>query len=140
MLGMVLVAWKLEVPVKELEVSRNNSKAPSLMSKLKRVDFVGAILMSITILSFLLVMDIGGAQVAWTSFTILILGAICITSALIYIMVEKTWSREPIFPLFLLVHYDVVTSYVTLAMQNAFQTAVRLPQLSSAWQNCIEPN
>lgn len=63
-------------------------------------------------------------KVPWLSISILILGGLSAVSSLAFILVERSWAKEPVFPVHLLVHYDVATSYLSLGMQNALQTSV----------------
>lgn len=117
---MGLVAWKLHVP----EADGGSRSSDSLRSSLKRVDFVGAAFLSVTVLSFLLVLDMGGEKAPWASPIIVSLVGICVAFGVLFYMAEKSWAKEPIFPLQLLSQYDVVTSYLIMAFQNASQTAV----------------
>ena len=45
---------------------------------------------------------------------------------LFFLLVEAYWAKEPIFPLSLLIHKDVVTAYLTAGFQIAAQFAVSL--------------
>jgi hypothetical protein len=117
-LALALVIWKLQIP--HLDESSKVSHA----SKLRRIDFLGAILLSISIVCGLMVLEMGGQRVIWTSPKILtLLGSSLITGNL-FILVEGFWAKEPIFPLRLLLNRDVVTSYINLAFQTGAQGAV----------------
>lgn len=127
-LAMILVAWKLKVePKKERDDDIVHPR--SIGSKLKRIDVVGASFMSLTILAALLILDMGGDKIPWTSPVIGILAAVAVVSALLFFFAEKYWAREPIFPLRLLSHKDVVLDYLMMLVQIASQTAVSVHRL-----------
>lgn len=121
---MALVWWKLQVP-QPLWEEQEDSKS-TLSSKIKRVDFAGALFLSSTIICLLLVLDMGGQKAEWTSITITVLGGMAVKCAITFAFVEKRWAKEPIFPLYLLSRLDVLTSYSIIALQNASQTSVCL--------------
>lgn len=123
--AMLLVAFNLKVPQRSQD-SEDATKS-SLASKLRRIDFAGALFMSVTILSFLLIVDIGGEKVPWTSILIYSLGGVGLVSGLLFVMVESRVA-EPIFPLHLLSSRAVLTPFVIITMQNASQVAVRFPR------------
>jgi hypothetical protein len=115
---MILVAWKLECHPNQAD---SNS---TQWQKLKRVDFPGIAFLSIAILSALLVFDMGGQKVPWTSPVVLGLASTSMASATVFALVESNYAREPIFPLRLLKHVGVVLPYLLLMLANASQTAV----------------
>jgi hypothetical protein len=126
---MVLVAWKLKVRPKDDKV--NNTNGPqSIGTKLKRIDLPGALLMSMTILAAMLILDIGGEKISWTSPTIAILVGTTFLSGLFFYFAEKYWAKEPIFPLRLLTHWEVVLDYILSSVQVASQMAVRVSTLT----------
>ncbi|RSL69643.1 hypothetical protein CEP54_002092 [Fusarium duplospermum] len=119
--AMLLVALNLKTPQKSQD-SEDATKS-SLASKLGRIDFMGALFMSVTILSFLLVIDIGGEKVPWTSSLIYLLGGVGLLSGLLFAITESR-AAEPIFPLYLLSGRAALTPYVIITMQNASQVAL----------------
>jgi hypothetical protein len=123
---MALVAWKLKVKPKNNEPQRID-EPQTIRAKLRRIDFLGATFMSTTILSAMLVLDMGGEKVAWTSPVIIILAGLAVISGLSFYVVEKFWAKEPIFPLRLLFHRDVALDYVLMSVQIASQMAVGVP-------------
>ncbi|CAG8957313.1 hypothetical protein HYFRA_00010736 [Hymenoscyphus fraxineus] len=120
LLALLLVVWKLKVPLLDEEDKH------SQLSKLRRIDFLGAILLSVSIVCGLTVLDLGGQRMLWTSTKVLTLFAISIVSGTLFLVVEGFWAKEPIFPLRLLLNRDVVTSYVNLAFQTGAQGAMML--------------
>ncbi|CAK7199477.1 hypothetical protein SEUCBS139899_002157 [Sporothrix eucalyptigena] len=117
-LAMLLVAWNLHVRAGPEDATE------SLGAKLRRVDFWGAGLLSSTVLTFRLVLDMGGAKIPWTSPLLAGLALLSHASAAGFVWLERRWAMEPIFPLHLLARRDVVTTYLVLFFQNASQTAV----------------
>jgi hypothetical protein len=123
MIALALVIWKLHIP--QLE----ESPRASHLSKLRRVDFLGAVLLSVSIVCGLMVLEMGGQRVIWTSPKILPLLGSSLIAGNLFILVEGFWAKEPIFPLRLLLNRDVVTSYINLAFQTGAQGAVSVSHL-----------
>lgn len=119
----MLVALKLDHQDRSLPV---DVKSPS-QSKLRRIDFLGSISLALTIVGFLLVLDLGGQKVPWGHPAIWILLTSSVTLGLLFLFIEGYVAREPIFPLQLLVHRAVVTTYLVGALQAAAQYGVHLP-------------
>ena len=117
---MGLVWWKLED-----HRPKNLLETQSTSAKWKRIDFVGAFLLSLTILPVMLAVDLLGKKMAWNSHPIIGLFAVAVISGVLFCLTEEYWAREPIFPLRLISHYVVVTSYLQLFIQVSIQIAVR---------------
>jgi MFS family permease len=122
-LALGLVAWKLHIP------SFQEEQKQSQWSKLRRVDFLGAILLSISIVCGLLVLDFGAQRMPWTHPTVLALFGASLVSGNLFFIVEAFWAKEPIFPLGLLLNRDVVTSYINLGFTSGSQIAVSIRKL-----------
>lgn len=97
----------------------------SIGAKLRRIDAAGAICMSLAIASTLLVFDLGGQKVPWDHPIIVGAAALAVTTGTAFVLVEKFWAEEPIFPLRLMTQYNAVNCYVIIALQNLTQSAVR---------------
>jgi hypothetical protein len=119
---MAIVAWKLHIP------SQKFGAKQSQLSKLRRIDFLGAILFPTSLICGLLVLELTGQRMAWTTPIILMLLGASLVSGYCFLMVEAFWAKEPIFPLRLLRNRDVVTSYINLGFQSGAQIAVRIVQ------------
>jgi hypothetical protein len=117
-IAIILVEWKLPIPQDE------HTSTEDGRTKLKRIDWAGAIAMSLAILSTLLVIDMGGQKYDFSHPFIIISIIIAVVSTITFLVTEKFYAKEPIFPLHLLTHYVVVTSYMTLFLQTFAQTAV----------------
>jgi hypothetical protein len=125
-LTMAIVAWKLHIP------SQDSGVKQSQLSKLRRIDFLGAILFPTSLICGLLVLELTGQRIEWTTPIILTLLGASLVSGYCFLMVEAFWAKEPIFPLRLLRSRDVVTSYINLGFQSGAQIAV------SRLQNSLE--
>ncbi|ERT03127.1 hypothetical protein HMPREF1624_01432 [Sporothrix schenckii ATCC 58251] len=66
--------------------------------RLKRVDFLGSLLLALTLLAFLLPMEIGGSKVAWTS---PIVPSLFAASVVLFVLFIRTEQRavDPVVPL-----------------------------------------
>jgi hypothetical protein len=116
LLSIVLVWWRLEEPYQNIEVKQ------SIWTKLKRIDFVGAFFMSAAILACITAFDLGSKKANTTVLGSLI--AIGVTAGVFFVLTEKFWAKEPIFPLELLGKDAVVTSYTIIFIQTGIQVAV----------------
>lgn len=85
------------------------------------IDFIGASLLSLTILSILLPVDLGGKSFAWTHPVILSLFAASLVFGGLFIATEARWATNPVFPLSLLQQRNVVASYAIMVCQCAAQ-------------------
>lgn len=103
-------------------------------SKLRRVDFLGSISLALTIVGFLLVLDLGGQKFPWGHPAIWILLTLSVALGLLFLLIEGKVAREPIFPLQLLVHRDVMTACLVSALQAAAQVGVQFP-LTHTWRS-----
>ena len=128
-IALGLVIWRLQITK-----TKEHSKV-SHLSKLRRVDFLGAILLSVCIVCGLMVLEMGGQRVIWTSPKILTLLGSSLIAGNLFILVEGVWAKEPICPLRLLLNRDVVTSYINLAFQTGAQGAVSVLHLFHSGAN-----
>lgn len=93
-------------------------------SRLARIDFIGAAFMTLTILSLLTPLEIGGNRVAWSSPIVFALLAGAVVLGAMLLVTEKYWAKEPILPLSLLRHRDVMNSNMIMFCQCVAQTGV----------------
>ncbi|KAH6676218.1 major facilitator superfamily domain-containing protein [Halenospora varia] len=124
LVAIVLMEWKLQL-VTIVREDRDTTET-SHWQKLKRIDFVGAFFLSSTILTTLLVLDMGGQKLAWTHPIIIACACTAVISTILFALAEKHWAKEPIFPLSLLTHCVVITSYSILTLWNIAQTALMM--------------
>ena len=132
MLALVLV-W-LWLPWSRGEEKRGdspqNSEQEGLLEKLRRIDFLGAITIILLTLSFLLALEIGSKTMVWVSpLTISLLVSFPVL-ACAFICIEKYWAREPVFPVHLMRHRDIVTTYPVGVFQSIAQMGVSIGRKS----------
>jgi hypothetical protein len=96
-----------------------------MAQKLKRIDFLGAILLGLTILFFLLPLEIAGSMVPWTHPLVGSLFGASIATALIYMLYEELCASEPILSPRLLATRSVLVSNIIMFCQAAAQLGVR---------------
>ncbi|KAF7874623.1 uncharacterized protein EAF02_008600 [Botrytis sinoallii] len=119
-LALMLVIWKLDITPQQI------CGRQSHFSKLSRIDFLGSIFLSVSIVCGLMVLDLGGHRMPWTDLKLLSLLGISIAAGILFFLVEGFWAKEPIFPLRLLRNRDVLTSYVNLGFQSGAQMAIMM--------------
>ncbi|OAL51173.1 MFS general substrate transporter [Pyrenochaeta sp. DS3sAY3a] len=90
-------------------------------SKFARIDFVGATFMTLSILSLLVPLEIGGSRIPWSSPAIIILFLGAAVFGSIFLAVEGWVSKEPIVPLTLLRQRDILVPSSVMAFQSAAQ-------------------
>lgn len=105
----ILVAIKVDIPVKDSDTAR-----------IKRVDFLGAITLVLTLVTLLLGLNTGGNQLPWTHPLVLISLPLSAVFLGIFIYVEAKVATEPMIPVKLLLHRTVAASCLT----NWFTTMV----------------
>lgn len=129
--AIALVAYKLP--------TRSSSDEPIQVkdgpSKLRRIDFVGAFLLTGTIAAFLGSLSLGGQALPWSHLTVLglLLGSVVLGA--IFVTYEVKVAAEPIFPPALAVQRDVAASYAINALQLSAQVGVShsMPSICDAF-------
>ncbi|KZL78981.1 major facilitator superfamily transporter [Colletotrichum incanum] len=125
-LAAVLLCWFFLPEGKRVgkdEAAEEASTKPGETKKspLARIDFLGAALLALFILTFLLPIEIGGTKIPWTHPLIFVLfGAAAVLGGL-FAATEEWWAKEPIFPLELLKHRDIVLTFIISGAQIAAQ-------------------
>jgi hypothetical protein len=118
-LAILLVQMKLHLPSLTLDAKL------SKLSKLKRIDFIGAFFLCSTILALCLILDMGGQQVPWTSDLIRITSIVAVIGAIAFVVTAK-FVPEPIFPLRLFAHYAVMTNCANIVLQVMIQMSLMM--------------
>ena len=98
----VQVVFKVNLPVKTTDTS-----------KIKRVDFLGAITLVITLVLLLLGLNTGGNQVSWTSPVVLVSLPLSAVFLGVFLYVEAKLATEPIIPVHLLLDRTVLAACLT---------------------------
>jgi predicted MFS family arabinose efflux permease len=118
--GIAMVLIGITLPSRSGEDLDNGARR----SKLARIDFKGATFMMLSILGFLLPLEIGGDRVPWVSPTIIALLVGACVFGLLFLAVEGWVAREPMVPLILLRQRDVVVASFVMLCQCAAQTSL----------------
>lgn len=124
--AFIFAAWTLEnSTIKDERLPVFGKKMTR--SKLARIDFIGAMLITIVIIGFLLGVDLPGQGKPWTSALVdsLIVGSIILGA--IFLLYEGKQAIDPIFPPRLLIQRDVATTYSIMSLQLAAQLGVCTP-------------
>lgn len=98
----ILGAIFVDVPVKETDKSR-----------IKRVDFLGAILLSTSLVLLLLGLNSGGNLVPWTHPLVIVSLPLSAVTFIGFVVVEDRFASEPIIPVRLLLHRTVAAACLT---------------------------
>ena len=93
-------------------------------SKFARIDFLGAFLMTLSILSLLLPLEIGGDRVPWSDHRIALLFAAALVFGIMFLAVEGWIAKEPIIPLSVLWHKEVLLSSLIMMCQVGAQVGL----------------
>lgn len=98
----ILAAIFVDVPVKETDKSR-----------IKRVDFLGALTLSASLILLLLGLNSGGNIVPWTHPLVLASLPLSAVFLILFILVESRYASEPVIPVRLLLHRTVAAGCLT---------------------------
>ncbi|KAH6615459.1 major facilitator superfamily domain-containing protein [Chaetomium sp. MPI-SDFR-AT-0129] len=99
---------------------QDNTTSSNKKSKLQRVDFKGAILFALVILTLLLPIELGGVKLPWSHPAIYALFASSALLLALFIAVERR-QAEPILPLEIFHRRDAVFSFAIIGCQTAAQ-------------------
>lgn len=98
----ILAGIFVDVPVKETDKSR-----------IKRVDFLGALTLSTSLILLLLGLNSGGNIVPWTHPLVLASLPLSAVFLILFIIVESRYAAEPVIPVRLLLHRTVAAGCLT---------------------------
>ncbi|KAG8628932.1 hypothetical protein KVT40_002797 [Elsinoe batatas] len=101
-LAGIIASITVNIPVKETDTS-----------KIKRVDFLGAITLSLSLILLLIGLNSGGNIVPWRHPLVYISLPASAISLLIFIYTESRLASEPIIPVRLLLHRTVASACLT---------------------------
>ncbi|EHL03211.1 putative Uncharacterized MFS-type transporter C3E7.06c [Glarea lozoyensis 74030] len=104
LLAFVLVAWQLKLPKTNTHVKQSH------WEKFSRIDFLGSLFLSLSIVLILLSLDLF-AKAKYLSDAVPIASiSIGLASLITFCLIEKYQASEPIFPLKLLVQRDLMST------------------------------
>ena len=125
----IFLCWRI-VPSNLAGRSSNKSLGNEVQlntsGKLARIDFLGSSLLAIFILLLLLPLELGGEKVPWSHPLIPGLFAAAAISLVLFVLVEKRWTEEPVLDLDSFKQRDVVLGFLIMAFQSAAQVGVSL--------------
>ena len=116
LLAIALVAWKLP------STGRFGAQQRTI-SRLKRIDFVGSILLAATLTCSLLALN-AGLTLPWNAPAPWVLVGTSLVLGILFLIIEAYFVSEPILPLRLLRHWNIVASYIIIFLQTFSQLAV----------------
>lgn len=122
LIAIALVSYGLQNP------TRKSDGTPIVKakarSKLGRIDFIGSLLLIITIVTFILSLDLPGRGLGWASPLVHALALISLVLGASFIVYESKYAQEPIFPPTLLAQRNIWTGYAIHMLQGAAQLAM----------------
>ena len=89
---------------------KNSPTIPNEKSRLSRVDFAGALTLSLTLVLLLLGLNSGGNIVPWTHPLVLASVSMSVVAAGAFVLVDRKYASEPIIPMHLLFHRTVLSA------------------------------
>ncbi|CAG8594872.1 6831_t:CDS:2, partial [Scutellospora calospora] len=89
----------------------------SLLEKLKRVDFLGIIIIILSTVCILLPLNWGGSTYAWDSLVIIVLLCVGIVGFIIFGIVETYVAKEPVVPPYLFKNLNIVSVFLSALFQ-----------------------
>jgi MFS family permease len=119
----LLIVWKFKntIGLPDGELVTANRKE---ISKIRRIDFIGAALLSTAIISFLFSVDFLAEHESGQTPKLIVTTSGFFILILTFIVVEVKYIKEPIFPPKLVLRRDVATTYLINIFQSAAQMAV----------------
>ena len=126
-LALALVWWKLPTDFEQNTATQGNSSFKpdkGLLPKLRRVDFPGAILLATSIVAFLLFLHTVSKKLTVIDPLVIGLFVLWVMTSLLFQLVEAKYAPEPIFPIRLLLHRDVLTAYLIMGLMVSGQICV----------------
>ena len=125
---LALVWWKLPSEFERDAVARENSSVETIghpkLSKLRRIDFLGAFLIAISMVALLLALNFASKRLKLLDPLVIGLISLWISSSLLFLLVEAKYASEPIIPLRLLLERDVLTAYLIIGFLMAGSMSV----------------
>ena len=131
LLALVLVWWKLPAEFEHNITAREDTLSKGTrqrtLSKLRRIDFLGAFLLATSIVAFLLIFNFASKNLTVSDPFVLGFILLWIWCGLLFLLVEAKYASEPIFPLRLLLERDVLTAYLIIGLLIMGSMSVSLP-------------
>lgn len=113
-MAMAMVSWALRLPASSAPAN-GGTQSESQWTKLKRVDFLGASSLLVTILAICLALDLSGHGFSKNSTFVYVSLGVGFVAGIVFVISAKR-VREPIFPLKLLTHLNAVSNYAVILL------------------------
>ena len=128
----LILVWRRipsEFEHKPVEADENASMGSlqTTLSKIRRIDFLGAFLLATSIVSFVLVFNLASKDLTFSDPWVISLIVLFFVSSFLFLFVEARVSSEPIFPLRLLLERDVLTAYLIIGFVLIGNICVSVP-------------
>lgn len=120
-LAALLVAYKFK---KNVGLPTVGGAKEGAFSKISRIDFLGAGLLSTAIVSFLFAVDLLGDYTSMSTFPLIAMTSAFLILIVAFVVVEINKAKDPIYPIKLLLRRDVATAYLVTILQSGAQLAV----------------
>jgi predicted MFS family arabinose efflux permease len=115
--GLLLILWKL--PNRTVKTSKPDDDVVSFRQKLARVDVPGALVLMVSIVSFLLALEFVNEDLPIAYCVIPgIVSLLCLT---LFYFIERRWANEPILPIELFTNRATLTAYLLAGFQMSAQ-------------------
>ncbi|KAL1859157.1 hypothetical protein Plec18170_002272 [Paecilomyces lecythidis] len=123
-LAAILVAIKLRIETPHHDNQAEADANSSSQSKLRRIDFLGIISLTISISAGILLLDLGGQKFPWLSLYTLVLSLSAVIFFIAFIFIEAYVAREPVFSLRIIRQPNVAASYIVMGLQIMAQVSM----------------
>ncbi|ORY65766.1 major facilitator superfamily domain-containing protein [Pseudomassariella vexata] len=119
--ALALVLCWLVLPTVSTATTARRTSDSSISSQLARIDFTGAFILGLALLSLMLPLEIGGQKVPWNHPIVFGLFGTGPVLLALFLLIELRWVREPIFSPRILRRPNVVLCYCIMGCQVAAQ-------------------
>lgn len=124
MISLAIILVALRLPSHTEPPSTSTVQVKGQPSKLRRVDFLGAFLLALAIVSLLGSLSLGGQEYPWAHPFVIVPAVTSIAAGVLFVVWETKYALEPVFPPSLIAQRDVATAYGVSALQLAAQSSV----------------
>lgn len=121
---VAFAAFLVVIKLRVAETVATDIAKAGKVSRLKRVDFLGTVLLGAAIIAVTGLLDQGGKSFPWRSWITAAMAGVGCSLLLAFVLVEAYVAREPIFPLRILRRPNVATSYLISTLQITAQLAM----------------
>lgn len=123
-IAALLVVTRLSIAHVQTSTTPADEEDDAVKSKLRRVDFAGILLLSTSVISGMLLLDLGGQKFPWLSIYTAGLAVSGISLFMAFILTEAYIAKEPIFALHILRQPNVAASYLVMILQIVSQVGM----------------